>query len=704
MSFKEIKIKKRLLLVTILGVLGFGIYGFQEKQESVNPEKDKILIEALRFILEKGHYEPKLINDDLSVAVYNSFLEALDPYKRYFLQTDIEEFNQYKFDIDNQLFLRRIDFFNLVMNRYKLRLSQSEGFYASILQNPFDYSKDEFIDIGEKTIEYPKTIEDHKDNWRKHLKLSTINRLSISLNIEDDLFKKDATYKKKSFEELEKKARDLTEKNIGNIFYYQKSTSHEENFEMYLNCITEYFDPHTTYFSPDTTEKFQESMQGSLEGIGARLQDERGYTKIVELIIGGPAHKQGELEVGDYILKVAQGDEEPVDIIGMRLTEGIKLIKGKSGSIVKLTVKKPDNSIRVISITRDRVNFEETYVKSSVTEKEGQKFGIIHLPKFYIDFSTEKNSNCAKDIEREIKELKGENVQGIAIDLRNNGGGSLQTAIEIAGMFIDKGPVVQVKYRNHKPQVKRDKNIDVLWDGPLVILVNELSASASEILAAAMQDYKRGIIIGSKHTYGKGTVQNIIPINQYINYKENLGALKLTIQKFYRINGGSTQLEGVYPDITTPSRYGYLKIGERDQDTPLAWDQINQAKYLPKNTYSNYDEVIKNAKKRINNSPDFQKIDEYAQWIKGNQEDQVFSLNLTDYRKEEDEKTKEVKQYENIYEYKSPFDFMHPIYEEEIIVNDTILRTKRERWHEQLEKDIYVAEAVQVLSELVVNK
>ena len=358
-----------------------------------------------------------------------------------------------------------------------------------------------------------------------------------------------------------------------------------------------------------------------LEGIGARLQKKNDYVKVSELISGGPAWKQGELEVGDLIIKVAQGNEEPIDIIGMRLDDAIEYIKGKKGTEVKLTLKKVDGTIKVISIIRDVVEIEETFVKSSVVTKDGRTFGVIYLPKFYIDFDERNYRNSATDMAREIERLKKENVEGLVLDLRYNGGGSLQTAIEISGLFIEKGPIVQVKYRDRDADVKKDRDPKIKWDGPLVVLVNELSASASEIFAAAMQDYGRAIIIGGKQTFGKGTVQSVLDLNKYHNLKEDIGALKMTIQKFYRINGGSTQLEGVHSDIMLPSRYSYMNIGERDLDNPLKFDKVPQANYTLWNNYQNFNQAVENSKKRIANNNHFKLIDNYAKWLKIAQED-----------------------------------------------------------------------------------
>lgn len=696
-------LKSIYIIILIAGVSVF--YSFKEHQSDKNPDKNKVLMETLRVILERGHYEPKMIDDTFSEAVFKKFIDGLDPYKRYFLASDIARFKKYYHDIDNQIIRRKFNFYTDVINTFQTRLKESENLYEGILANKFNYSKNETLNFDPETSEHPLNKVDQKNVWRKHLKFSTLSKLNDYLKEEEDKAKEDKKYQPKKFDALEKKAREKTLDNIKDLFYYENQTHENDRFALFLNAITSQFDPHTTYFAPDMKKRFESSMAGSIEGIGARLSDQRGYTKIEELIPGGPAYKQGDLEVGDFIVKVAQGKKgEPTDIVGMRLSDAIELIKGKKGTTVVLTVKKVDNTYKKIAIVRDIVEFEDTFVKSSIAVKNGKKYGIIHLPKFYIDFSKNQKRDSGIDMRKEVELLKKEGVQGLAIDLRNNGGGSLKTAIDIAGLFIEKGPVVQVRYKDNKPDIRNDRDNKIVWDGPLVIMVNELSASASEILAAAMQDYKRAIIIGSKQTYGKGTVQNVIPINRYFNYNEDLGALKLTIQKFYRINGGSTQLKGVSSDVVMPDRYSYLDIAESELDEPLNWDQIEKASYKNHNFYTNFSQVVKNLQTSINTNQQFNKINEYAKWLKKNQENLTYSLNLKTYQTDQDVLNKEAKKYKDILKFKSTNKFTFPEYENLIVEKDTILKDKRMAWHKQLRKDIYINEALQALSKLQVAK
>lgn len=694
-------LKRKIQIVTTLIILTGVLVGFKyEPTSNPDPKKDKVLVGVLRYILKNGHYQPKDIDDDFSEAVYTKFIDEMDPVRRYFIKTDIVEFSKFKYKIDDQLRREDLSFYNLVMDRFELRLEETRAYYNEILANPFDFDKKEKIDMNYKEVEFAKNKNELIDSWRKQMKFNVLNRLQTLLEIEEDKAKEDKKYVKKDFAALEIEAREKTLENINDFYERITELDHTDWFATFVNCMVEEFDPHTTYFAPRIKEQFDINMSGKIEGIGARLQEKNDYTKIVELISGGPAWKQGDLEVGDIILKVAQKDSESVDIVGMRLDDAIKLIKGKKGTEVILTVKKVDNSIQHITIVRDVVELEETFVKSSIAIKDGKKYGVINLPKFYIDFENPNGRNSGSDMEKEIEALKKENIDGLLIDLRNNGGGSLKTAIEIGGLFIEKGPIVQVKYRDNKPSVKKDVDSKIQWDGSLVILVNELSASASEILAAAMQDYKRAVVIGSKQTYGKGTVQNVIPLNQYYNYPDDLGAVKLTIQKFYRINGGSTQLEGVRSDIAMPSKYSYVEIGERDQENPLAWDKIAKANYSEMDFYNNYDEVINNSKHRINDSEEFNKINEYALWLKNAQDNNTFSLNFDTYLKDDKQHQSEIDQFKDVFKHTSKLEFISPEKELPLIKLDSTLAAKREAWHESLTEDIYIDEALQVLSEL----
>ena len=667
-----------------------------------DPEKDKVLISVLNYMLTRGHYIEKELNDDFSEIVFNNFITDLDQSKRYFTKNDIKEFSKYKFQIDNQLKESDIAFYKLVYGRFLNKIKNAKNYYSTILEKPFNYKKDEIIDLDYTKIEYANSEKELLNYWRKQLKLQTIGKIQEQEELDKEKFKKDKSYKKRSFSTLEKKARAEVMISMENLYIRIDELEHRDWFSTFLNSITEAFGPHTIYMPPNIKESFDQDMSGKVEGIGARLQKKGIYTHIVELVSGGPAWKQGDLEDGDIILKVAQENEDPVDIVGMRLDDAIKFIKGPKDTKVVLTVKKKiDGSTQVITITRDIVQLDETFVKSSTVEKDGKKYGIIDLPKFYINFDDRNFRDSAKDMEKEIERLKEENVEGLLIDLRNNGGGSLDTAIKIAGLFVDKGPIVQVKYRNETAVVKQDIDTRTQWTGSLVLLVNELSASASEIFAAAMQDYNRAVILGGNQTYGKGTVQNILPVNKfYPNYKDDLGYLKMTIQKFYRINGGSTQVEGVYSDIAMPTRFSYMKYGERDLEGALPWDKVPQASYTQVNSYSNFSDVVTSSIERINKDPKFQLIDEYAKWLKKEQDDYSYALNYKKNQKESKEKEDFAEKFKSVFKYKSGLAFNSPSYEVPLLKENKDLKEKRDTWHKNLSKDLYISEALNVLSQL----
>ncbi len=670
-----------------------------------DPEKDKVLISVLNYMLTRGHYVQKDLNDEFSKHVFTNFIDGLDPSKRYFTKDDIKEFSKYKYQIDNQLKESDIAFYNLVYNRFLSKIKNAKKYYGALLKKPFNYKKNEVIDLDYKKMEYADSEKELVNYWRKQLKLQTIDRIQEQENLDEEKFEKDPTYKKRSFSSIEKIAREKVMTSMENLYIRIDELEHKDWFSTFLNSVVSAFGPHTTYMAPNIKETFDQDMSGKLEGIGARLQKKGIYTHVVELVSGGPAWKQGELEEGDILLKVAQENEDPIDIVGMRLDDAIKFIKGPKDTKVTLSVKKKiDGSTKDITIIRDIVQLDETFVKSSVVLKDGKKFGIIDLPKFYINFDDRNFRDSAKDMEKEIERLKDENVEGLLIDLRNNGGGSLDTAVKIAGLFVDKGPVVQVKYRNEDPVVREDIDKNTQWSGSLVVLVNELSASASEIFAAAMQDYNRAIILGGNQTYGKGTVQNIIPINKfYPNYDKKLGFLKMTIQKFYRINGGSTQVEGVYSDIAMPTRFSYMSYGERDLEGALKWDKVPQANYKPINSYINFSDVVTSSIERINNDPKFQLIDEYAKWLKNEQEDSTYSLNYKQYKKELKEREVFSKKFNSVFKYKSNLTFNSPKYELPLFKDNKDLEEKRMAWHKNLSKDIYISEALNVLSQLKIG-
>ena len=668
-------------------------------------DKDKLLLDLITYVLERGHYEPKDINDDFSANVFDDFINIIDPTKRYFLEEDIMEFEQYKFQLDDQIKNTDISFFNMVYDRLMMRMDEAKEMYKVVLDEPFDYNKKESIDINYDNEPFASSSKELAERWRKQLKYATIGTYDSKIKDEEQNEKNEEGYVRKSSDELEIEARESTKQTLDEFFDFIDDLERKDWFVQYINTIVDEFDPHTYYFAPDDKDKFDISMSGKFEGIGARLQKKPEGAKIVEIISGGPVWRDRKLEVGDEILKVGQDGEVPVNIVGMRLDDAIKLIKGPKGTTVDLTVRKVDGTIEEVSIVRDVVELEESYAKSSTVIKDDHKFGLIHLPKFYVDFEDYAERNAATDVAKEIDRLNQEGIEGLVLDLRDNGGGSLKTVVEMAGLFIKDGPIVQVRSSGKDKDVYEDKDERIQWDGPLVILVNELSASASEILAAAMQDYKRAIVIGSKQTFGKGTVQNVIPLENIVRSNEygDLGAIKLTTQKFYRINGGSTQLEGVKSDVVVPDRYSYIDLGERDQRNPLGWDKITPANYELWDGYIDYEATIANSNRRMAANPQIELIEDNAKWLKSQQDKTSVSLNYEKYRQEEKENRRMSEHFETIREYDSKLTFESLKYEEELFTQDEVLREKRDRWHQDLARDVYVEEAINVLQDLKIN-
>nr|WP_241479980.1 carboxy terminal-processing peptidase [Kordia jejudonensis] len=694
--------RNRIYLVTLL-IFAMVSCGFAKKSFD-DPEKDKTLVDLISYVLGRWHFDPQDIDDDFSENVYNDFIEAVDPMKRYFLASDIEEFEVYKDKIDDEIKEPGVKFFNAVHTRLEKRMQQAKKFQDELLAMPFDFTIDETIDRDYEKMPFAENKEALKERWRKELKFSTLANYDIKLEIEQNKKKEDKAYTIKDAVVLEKEARESTEKTYIEFFDLMDDLERKDWFSIYVNTIVEEFDPHTSYLAPEDKDRFDMSMSGTLEGIGARLQKRTEGAKIFEVISGGPAWRSKKIEAGDIILKVAQEGEEPVDIVGMRLDDAVKLIKGPKGTKVTLTMKKVDGSIDVITIKRDLVEIEETYAKSAVVKKNDRTFGVINLPKFYVDFQDYNNRNAASDVKKEIERLKKEGMEGLVIDLRNNGGGSLKTVVDMAGFFIKDGPIVQVKSSIDGKEVLRDEDSRIQWDGPLVILVNELSASASEILAAALQDYKRAVVIGSKQTYGKGTVQNVVDLNRFIKGSDtNVGALKLTTQKFYRIDGGSTQLEGVKSDVVVVDKYSFIDIGEKDQENPLPWDRIDPAEYDVWDGYIGYEETIEKSKARMQNNAQLKLIEENAKWIRKRRDDNEYPLNYATYKKEADADEEYAKRFKALSDYDTKLVFVSLPYEELLMKKDSSLQRKRKAWHDDLAKDVYVEEAINVLSDIQIN-
>lgn len=600
-------------------------------------EQRKKLLAAIGLLLEKQHYSPKAINDQFSKQVFSKFLEELDGEKNFFLQSDIEELKKYETTIDNEIHGGDIAFSPAVGIIYDKRLAEITSLYKEILATPFNFSVDEVYQSNSEKISYCKSVEERRDRWYKKLKYLTLERYSDLIDQREKITNKDSI---KADANIEIEARERVLKIMNRTFEKIKiAATDEKRFSSFVNVITNLMDPHSDYFPPVEKRAFDEQMSGRFYGIGAQLQETEGVIKIASLVAGYPAWRSGEIEANDIIVKVAQSKTgEAIDITGYEITEAVKLIRGNKGTEVTLTIKKQNGTTKIVTLMRDEIVQDESYVRSAVINENNKKIGYIYLPDFYADFERVDGARCSEDVAVEIRKLKAENIDGIVMDLRSNGGGSLYEVVQMVGLFIKTGPIVQVRDKEGKISVLSDNNPSVLYDGPLAVMVNGFSASASEIFAAAIQDYKRGIIVGTTtSTYGKGTVQRNVPLGNILDYnsgRTEFGAVKLTFQKFYRINGGSTQLKGVEPDILLPDSYEYLKFREKDNTLSLPWDEIKKADYQVSATESLLNTTITNAKSNIVNNEIVSIINSNALWLSKNSE-QPISLNIVNFKEQQ---------------------------------------------------------------------
>ena len=673
--------------------------------------KEQLLTNMIGSNIQYQHYAPKEVNDVYSEQAYNTYLKRLDNTKRYFLQSDVDALAKFKKLLDDQMQTGEFLFFDQAIKTFDKRFVQVTEYYKDILSKPFDFKVDETVETSGEKLSFAKTEADLKDRWRKVLKYQTLTRIQTRLDLQTEAeAKKDTSVKIKTFEEIEKEEREKALKNYDKWAADVMKDSREDRLAFYINSFVAVLEPHSEYYPPAEKTNFDIRMSGKLEGIGASLREEEGFIKVAKIITGSPAWRQGELKENDKIIKVAQGAETPVDVVDMRIDDVLPLIRGKKGTEVRLTVRKPDGSIIIVPLVRDVIALEDSYAKSAIIEhkKTNQRVGLIDLRSFYADFQDMRGRRCARDVKAEVQKLIAEEVNGIVIDLRFNGGGSLSDVVDMTGLFIDKGPVVQVKSRDAEPMIMDDKDGSVLYGGPLVILVNSFSASASEIMAAALQDYGRAVIIGTTPTtFGKGTVQRFFSLDDGLNGNKayqalgKLGDIKITIQKFYRINGGSTQNKGVIPDIVLPSQYTYLENGEKDEDFAMPWTEIKPATYKAKPTVGNLSKIKSNSQKRVAANKTFKLVDENAKWIKQEQDRSLHPLQLEKYQNERKAADAKSKQYKDLYEKDLEEMSIHTL-----IADATALKSDPNReegmktWHKQLKKDFYLEEALFVIKDL----
>ena len=679
----------KLRISIIITFITIAIFGFKLNNEKLSdPEKEKVLLEIVKYVVERGHYSSIQIDDDLSLKIFDDFINKLDPQKRFFTLSDIKELDRFKYKIDDQIKAYDLEFFEEIHDRYRSRMDDAKIFVEKAFENNFDFNDKEYIDLDIDSIPFSSDKNQLYERWRKQIKYSILDIISQknSSDSTDD-------------NEVMMNAISTVKKNTNDFFNYANEIERDDWFSVFLNSFVGQFDPHTFYFKPDDKEKFDVSISGNFDGIGARLSKADGNVKIVDVIIGGPVWKDKLLDVGDIILAVGQADQEPISIFGMKLDDSIKLIKGPAGTTVTLRIKKLDGQIKDVKIKRDVVELEETFAKSTLISKNSKNYGYISLPKFYADFDNYKNRNSANDVKNEIIKLKNNGIKGLILDLRNNGGGSLQTVVEMTGLFIEKGPIVQVKSIGNRKKILYDRDAQVYWNGPLVLLINEMSASASEIISAALQDYNRAIIIGSEKSFGKGTVQNIVDLNRFISNSDyDMGAIKVTTDIFYRINGESVQLEGVESDIVIPDSYMYVFDGERDEKNPIKWDKIGPATYTK---WQSYDEKFKyvtdQMNRKLNQNNIINDIYERANWIKSQQNINNIPLNLVEYKKYQKDQKLKASQFDKISKYENQLSFELLKTEKTFIQENKELLEERIKWHKNLSKDIFIDQAVNTL-------
>ncbi len=700
---------KRLPIVVLLALTGSflafrSIGNTTHNSNSTPPGKYEQILRLVGEMMSQAHYSPQDINDAFSKKVFKKFMGDLDPEKNMYLQADIEQLQKkYETRIDDEIKGADAAFFLAAGKNFNQRMEEVALVYNEFLLKPFDFSVDEEVVLDADKLSYPATESERKERWRKKLKYLTLERYVESLDIREKNKGKEG-FVVKTDEELEKEAREKVKKLMDRTFdRFRFKFSDDDKFNVFVNAITTTMDPHSEFFPPVDKRYFDEEMSGRFYGIGASLQYDEGNIKVASILTGSPAAKSGELQPGDFIQKVAQGKEEPVDLTGFVVTDAVKLIRGKKGTEVRLTVKKLDGTIKVVTLIRDEIVQDETFARSAVVKTTGGKIGYIFLPEFYADFDNPNGNRSYIDVMKEVVKLKEEKVDGIVIDLRNNGGGSLYDVVQMAGLFIEDGPIVQVKDKENKASVLKDKDRNVLYTGPLAVMVNEFSASASEIFAAAIQDYGRGVVIGSTSTYGKGTVQRNIGLDPETGFSmsnSELGTVKLTLQKFYRINGGSTQLRGVASDIVLPDNLEYLKVREKDDEDALPWDEINKSPYSAWNAGYDLKTIQQLSSQRLENDVRFKLIKENTDWL-AKQNDRTYSLQLTTYRAEQKMIRATFSQLESLLRLKDEIDVTALTGEENRWANDKNKQDRFNLWLKTLRKDIYLDQAVKVVNDII---
>jgi carboxyl-terminal processing protease len=680
--------------------------------------KEMVLGNILKGALENMHFTKKKVDDKLSEKAFDAFIERLDYGKQFLLQSDVDKLKKFSKEFDDELVsgkLKVIEESTTILNN---RIKEIETFTSLYLSKPLNFSAKESLETDPKKRKFQKSLSDLQSYWAKSLKYDVMSRV-LDLKDEQNGTQSEAQKKKNknkksdllptngkklSDSELEAKAREKTAQSYKKLFQRMLSETTSDKHDKFYNSITKIFDPHTNYLIPDDKADFDIDMSGKLEGIGALLREDGSYIKVEKIIPGSASWKQKELKEEDIIMKVGQTGKEPVDVVDMPLRDAVKLIRGPKGSTVHLTVKKPNGLIKTIPIVRDVVEIEESYVKSTVIEKEGvkEKFGYIFVPKFYRDFNDRNGRNCTDDVRQAIDQLKEKNVEGIILDLRNNGGGALEDARLMSGLFIKRGPIVQVKAHTGTQEILMDTDNKIHFEKPVIVLINKFSASASEIVAAALQDYGRAIVVGGEHSHGKGTVQAVVDLDGYVSPMAKMyspmGALKITIQMFYRINGASTQYKGVHPDIVLPDTFEYLESGEKHLDYSIPWGKERKLSYDMWPQVYNMSKIKENSKKRVEKDSKFSKIKESINWYKKKKDQSLKSLVMTEFLAEREEIKKKTDSF-NIDEEENKSIKISSL--EPNKLKDPAQKEKFDEFAKSLKADPYIDESINIFNDVL---
>ncbi len=704
--FKKFRINTLLLFIPLTTL------AFCFNSPKNDDEKMSTIMISVKNTLSYLHYSPRPINDAYSADVYKQYFDMIDASKRYFLQSDMNEFEKHRTKLDDYLNRGDLTFYKLTVDRLYQRVDEIDKISQTILSSPLNFDEDETLILEPKVKKNPVNAAELSAEWKKYIKYNILQEMeSLSAKEQLQKEKKDSVQKfnlKDTIkleiltpEQKRIKATEEVKDMLTDTFRRFKKRNKMDWFTVYMNAYTEVFDPHTNYFSPKNKEDFDTSFTGKVIGIGAIIQERRGYLYLGALTIGAPAWKSKQLTEGDKILKVrSKPNEDAVNVVGMLSDEAVRLIRGEKGTKVTLTVEKKDKSIKEVTMIREEVAIEDTFARSIIINSaDGKKYGFINLPSFNADFEDSKGRNASDDIKNELVKLKAQKVEGIILDLRNNGGGSLTEVGDIMGLFMNAGPYVQVKDGNGKIQTLKNRTSAPIWTGPLIIMQNELSASASEILAGAVQDYGRGVVIGSPQSFGKGTVQTFVDLNRFLNSNDDFGSLKLTIQKFYRVTGESTQRKGIESDIKMKDFFTYSEIGERYDDYALPWDKIPAVAYQPLNLLQ-MSTLKKSVESRLANNKNYQLVQESAQWKEKLDKEESISLNQNKFSQLMKERKAQIEKFRALEKYNNGLKFTLNPDEVEREKKDEAFAKKTQNWTKSLQRDLYLQEAVTIASQM----